>query len=219
MKKLTILIFAFIFILNNAYSDQFTFKSVYCEKKEFNSEIKICNDKKLLNLMEKIDVLYKVILKKNNDFRKVLIVDTRYSYLREIANCANEEENRQSKCILSKMNKRLELLKKVKRNNRDIFNYLNHINYLNHELFWKYGHFMVDKKIDIIGTVLYEKIGSDKGFLVSENKTYFPEIPVKLENPISKIEYNRHRYFTWWSGFIRQANNELFFELNDKNFP
>ena len=78
---------------------------------------------------------------------------------------------------------------------------------------------MVDKKIDIIGTVLYEKIGSDKGFRVSENKTYFPEIPVKLENPISKIEYNRNRYFTWWSGFIRQENNKLFFELNDKNFP
>ena len=52
-----------------------------------------------------------------------------------------------------------------------------------------------------------------------DNNTYHPEIPVRLINPISDLDYNRPRRYTTWTGKIRKDKNGLYLELNEDTFP
>lgn len=218
MKKI-LLIFLIIFPMK-IHSDEFKFSSIDCKKSEYSIDKKICDNKELVYLRDKIDNLYKIILLKNNDFRKVLIVDTQLPYFRKLDSCVILDNEDINNCLLSTMNERLNLLKSVRKNNRDVFGYLNKISDINHNFFWKYGHLMLNREVNIGGTVLHEKIGSTKGILVDfENHTLHPEIPVKLLTPISEIDYKRPRRLTTWTGKIRKDKKGLYFELDEKTFP
>ena len=198
------------------HSDEFKFSSVDCKKPEFSTQKKICWSKELVEIKDEIDSLYKTILLKNKDFRKVLIVDTQFSYFGKLNDCNILDTEDIMNCFLSTMNERLSLLKSVKKNNRDVFNYLTKISHIEHDVFWKYGHLMLNKEVEISGTVLYENIGSIKGMLVDyDKKSLYPEIPVRLKSPISEIDYNRFRRLTTWTGIIRKENDELYFELDE----
>ena len=215
------LYFFFMFLFSiEVLSDEFKFTSVDCKKSEFFIDEKICSNKELLNIRDKIDKLYKIILSKNNDFRKVLIVDTQLPYFRKLKSCEILDREDINNCLLSIMNERLKLLKSVKKNNRDVFGYLNKISSITPDYFWKYGHLMLNREVRMMGTVLHEKVGSIKGMLVDfDNNTYHPEIPVRLINPISDLDYNRPRRYTTWTGKIRKDKNGLYLELNEDTFP
>ena len=96
-------------------SDEFKFTSVDCKKSEFFIDEKICSNKELLNIRDKIDNLYKIILSKNNDFRKVLIVDTQLPYFIKLNSCQILDREDINNCLLSTMNERLKLLKNIRK--------------------------------------------------------------------------------------------------------
>ena len=54
---------------------------------------------------------------------------------------------------------------------------------------------------------------------IFDNKTSYPEIPVRLINPISEIDYKRPRRLTTWTGKIKKDKKGLYLELNEKTFP